>query len=332
MALTLFNDRRAGRAHLEIGLVNNMPDSALEATESQFSNLLANAAGQIDVRLRLYSLPEIVRGDAARRRIADHYCDLKDLWDSDLDALIVAGTEPRHPDLRQEVYWSNLTALIEWARTRTLSSIWSCLAAHAAVLYLDGIAREPLASKCCGVYGHDVIPHPLTAGLAAPQRTPHSRWNSLSRSALEEHGYLVLTNSALAGVNLFVKPLGSLFVFWQGHPEYDDRSLLKEYQRDVQRFLRRERDTYPNMPYGYFSAAAAQRMSAFEHRARSAPSEDLVSEFPFEFASAELKNTWRTGAIQAYENWLNVLLEAQAARGVPRSGPATENALPVPER
>src|SRR5271165_359673 len=141
MALTLFNDRRAGRARLEIGLVNNMPDTALEATETQFSNLLAKAAGAIDVRLRLYSLPEIVRGEAAKRRIADHYCDLKELWDSDLDALIVAGTEPRHPDLRQEVYWSNLTAIIEWARTRTLSSIWSCLAAHAAVLYLDAIAR-----------------------------------------------------------------------------------------------------------------------------------------------------------------------------------------------
>ena len=53
-------ERRARRGtmrdrgkHIEIGLVNNMPDAALQATERQFSSLLEAASGRLDVRLRL---------------------------------------------------------------------------------------------------------------------------------------------------------------------------------------------------------------------------------------------------------------------------------------
>ena len=49
-----------GRA-LVIGLVNNMPDAALEATETQFRTLLEAAAGPSPVRLRRSYLPEISR-------------------------------------------------------------------------------------------------------------------------------------------------------------------------------------------------------------------------------------------------------------------------------
>lgn len=319
MALTVFSDRSTGRAHIDVALINNMPDSAFEATELQFHNLLASAARSMDVRLRCFSLPEIVRGDAARHRIADHYCDLRDLWDCDLDALIVAGTEPKSPDLRQEVYWNHLTAVMDWAKTEIVSSVWSCLAAHAAVLHLDGVPRQPLAQKCCGVFEHELTAHPLTRGLSETQRTPHSRWNTVLRPALEASGYQVLTNSPLAGVNLFIKQSGSQFIFWQGHPEYDDRSLLKEYQRDVQRFVRKERETYPIMPYGYFSSAAVERLAAFEARALAAPHEGLIGEFPYEFASAGLQNTWRASAIQFYQNWLTAVVDAKAKGGSRRA-------------
>ena len=57
--------RDSGR-RLTIALVNNMPDSALEATETQFTRLLRAAAGALPVQLRFYYLPEIRRGAAAR--------------------------------------------------------------------------------------------------------------------------------------------------------------------------------------------------------------------------------------------------------------------------
>jgi homoserine O-succinyltransferase/O-acetyltransferase len=40
---------------------------------------------------------------------------------------------------------------------------------------------------------------------------------------------------------MFVKYNRSLFVLLQGHPEYDSATLLREYRRDVGRFLRRLR-------------------------------------------------------------------------------------------
>ena len=252
---------------LDIGLINNMPDTALEATERQFSQLLSSAADSLTVRLVFFALPEIERGASARERIERLYAPLSALWNGRFDALIVTGAEPRAAELPQEPYWGRLVELMEWAGTHTHSTIWSCLAAHAAVLHLDAIARRRLPFKCCGVFEHQLGAHWLTQGLPVPLSIPHSRWNDIPRADLERRGYEVLAAAPLAGVNLFCKHHArSLFLFWQGHPEYDQRSLLKEYQRDVGRFLRSESDTYPTMPYGYFDAGKHRRAAGVRAR------------------------------------------------------------------
>ena len=64
-----------------------------------------------------------------------------------LDGLIVTGTEPRAPLLQEEPYWPTLTKVVDWAEEHTVSTIWSCLAAHAAVLHLDSVQRRPLRKK-----------------------------------------------------------------------------------------------------------------------------------------------------------------------------------------
>jgi homoserine O-succinyltransferase len=46
---------------LTIGLINNMPDGALEATERQFISLLDSASDGIQIRLLLYALPGVPR-------------------------------------------------------------------------------------------------------------------------------------------------------------------------------------------------------------------------------------------------------------------------------
>jgi hypothetical protein len=48
-------------------------------------------------------------------------------------------------------------------------------------------------------------------------------------------------------------------VYLQGHPEYDAVSLLKEYKREVTRYLDGELDGLPPLPENYLSAAAARR-------------------------------------------------------------------------
>src|SRR5579871_4117926 len=84
---------------LRIGLVNNMPDAALQATETQFQGLLRDAAGAEDIRLRLSSFPELPRGAEALAHIRAHYWPLERVLASSLDGLIVTGTEPRTPRL-----------------------------------------------------------------------------------------------------------------------------------------------------------------------------------------------------------------------------------------
>ena len=147
---------------LEIGLVNNMPDSALEQTERQFLSRIEAASGTMPIRLRLYALPGIPRSDRGKCHIGRYYSSLDDLRSASLDALIITGTEPRAANLRDEPYWPNLGELFDWAERNTISTFLSCLAAHAAVLHADGVSRHALGEKSFGVFDHIVTTdHPL---------------------------------------------------------------------------------------------------------------------------------------------------------------------------
>ena len=64
-----------------------------------------------------------------------------------MDALIVTGAEPRAANLRDEPFWDELGFVLDWAAENTISSLLSCLAAHAEVLRSDGVTRRPLAEK-----------------------------------------------------------------------------------------------------------------------------------------------------------------------------------------
>src|SRR5258707_8615343 len=104
---------RHNRTAVHVGLVNNMPDTALRATELQFARLLKAAAGSLDVRLRLFSLRSIERGELAGSRMAGFYDDAGLLQASNIDALIVTGARSCTADLRDDPYWSELAHLID---------------------------------------------------------------------------------------------------------------------------------------------------------------------------------------------------------------------------
>jgi len=297
---------------LLIGLVNNMPDTALHATETQFQGLLQAAAGGREIRLRLSSFPELPRCGEARERVERCYWALDELLAAPLDALIVTGTEPRASRLTDEPYWQRSVELLAFAEQHTAASVWSCLAAHSAVLHLDGIERRRLPEKRCGVYKHSILAgHPLLEGVSAPMRMPHSRWNELSADELRAAGYTLLSWSAEAGADAFVRQERSLLLFFQGHPEYEDLTLLKEYRRDVGRYLRGEQPHFPTLPCGYLSAQAVARLGAFREQALAERSVGLLEKFPFGSVAAELQNTWRPAAVAIYRNWLSFIAAAR---------------------
>jgi homoserine O-succinyltransferase len=300
---------------VKIALINNMPDAALEDTEAQFFSLLDAAAGEILVHLQLYSLPEVPRGDRVQNHLADFYLSTTDLLAKKIDGAIITGTEPRQPDLRNEPYWHTLADIFDWAEEHTSSAVLSCLAAHASVLHSDGIDRHPLDDKQFGVFDyHRIGNHALTNGLPQLVRFPHSRWNEVRADALTKHGYNVLDTSDGAGVNLFVKKKGhSLFVHFQGHPEYGSRTLLKEYRRDIRRFLKQERAVYPSLPHGYFDPSGAALLAEFRRAAEMNRCEQALADFPESQVVDTLKNSWQSSAAHIYRNWLQYLLSNKCA-------------------
>lgn len=306
--------RHNSLAAIRIGLINNMPDSALQSTEAQFTGLLEAAAGPLLIKLRLSSFPELPRGPEVAQHIANSYWPLSELLDDSLDAVIVTGTEPRAANLTDEPYWGRFAEVLRWAESHTTASIWSCLAAHAAVQSLDGISRQRMATKRSGVFEHSVLAgNELLAGTAAPLRTPHSRWNELSVEALRSAGYEVLSWSADNGADAFARRGRSLMLFFQGHPEYEDTTLLKEYRRDVGRYLNAQQEHYPTLPDGYLSPAATAQLEQFRSQALARRSPDLTAQFPFAQIAAGLTNSWRASAVAIYRNWLDVIVRGRSA-------------------
>jgi homoserine O-succinyltransferase/O-acetyltransferase len=292
-----------------------MPDAAMEATVRQFLSLLQSAAKGVVVHLKLFSLPSVPFSDWRHQHLSAHYSDFHELWNTCLDGLIVTGTEPRAADLTAEPYWADLAKIVDWAEHNTTTTVWSCLAAHAAVLHLDGIMRSPLPEKCFGLFEHmRMLDHRLLNGQPAQILTPHSRWNELSEQALVSSGYRILSKSSAAGVDIFVKERKSLFVFFQGHPEYEADTLAREHRRDVGRFLRRERDDYPGLPKDYFDPATLSLLNAFRARAIADRREELMSAFPAEHIFSTASNTWHAQALRTYANWLNYIVERKATR------------------
>jgi homoserine O-succinyltransferase len=72
-----------------------------------------------------------------------------------------------------EPYWAAFSQLVDWASHNTISTLWSCLAAHAAVLRLDRIERVPLREKCIGIFDCDKLAdHPARREPAAATSDP----------------------------------------------------------------------------------------------------------------------------------------------------------------
>ncbi len=64
-------------------------------------------------------------------------------------------------------------------------------------------------------------------------------------------------------MHLATSPDGFRIVYFQGHPEYDRNSLLKEYKREVGRFLAGDLDVPPPYPEHYMTPEADDLAQAY---------------------------------------------------------------------
>ena len=293
------------RGAIHVGLVNNMPDADMRATELQFARLLKESAGSLDVRLRLFSLGGIARGELARSRMDGFYDDAAFLPAANLDALIVTGTGSENA--REQAYWPELAEMIDWAGTDTLSTLFSGQAAEMAVMHLDGILRRPLPRKISGVFpAMRMEDDPLFFGMPLTTPVPHVRRDDIAEADLVEKGYRVLARLANGQVDMFTRePAGrSRFIFLQGHPEYDRGTLGRDYLRDIEAFQRGEIAAPPAVPENYFDRATEDQLTEIG-------AQDQASEI---VAGAVTLQSWRLHTVRLFGNWLTLVAAAKARR------------------
>ncbi len=310
--LTLDRALRQDIRELHIGFLNMMPDAALEATERQFIHLVGNCNRIAQFYVYPFSLPGLQRSKKALEYIDRYYCTFEQLREQGLDALIITGANVANPALDQEPFWQPLVEVIQWAENQVSSILCSCLATHALLKYRHGIERRPLPQKRWGVYSHRVCEpaHPLLRDINTRFDAPHSRYNDISRAQLEQAGLTVLAEGEEGGVHLATSADGIRAIYFQGHPEYDRNSLLKEYRRELKRYLAGELPAPPPLPDHYFCSEARVIVDDYVSQCQAACQQGHEIPGGLEpLLDALLDNTWGDTAKAIFNNWLGLVYQ-----------------------
>ncbi len=293
---------------LHIGLLNMMPDSALPATERQFFRLVGESNQIAQFYIHPFTLNEIPRSANTREYIKKYYEPFENLQKTGLDALIITGANVSQPDLAAEPFWKPLIKVIDWAYENVTSTLCSCLASHAVLQLRHNIKRKRLPEKKWGVYQHEVLnpEHPLVKNINTRLDVPHSRFNEITREQFEQAKLPILIESATAGVHLAVSEDLFRIVYFQGHPEYDTISLLKEYKREVTLFHQNKYSSnYPVHPEHYFCRQTQAILDEHQHRVMSAKRDHTpLPHFPDKIIVPRLHNTWHDTAEAVLNNWI----------------------------
>jgi len=315
MGLEVLDAERASHQdlrELHVGFLNMMPDAALEATERQFMRLMGSCNRIAQFYVHPFTIEGVDRTGSAAEHVKNYYEDFRDLQRDGLDALIITGANVTEADITKERFWGPMTEVMDWASENITSTLCSCLASHGAFMHYHGILRTHLAQKQWGVYSHRIVDpsHPLLSNINTRFDTPHSRFNDVRREQMEDAGLRVLVASEQAGVLLAVSADGLRFAYFQGHPEYDIISLLKEYKREIGRYVRRDRDDYPPYPDNYFCDQAVSILEDYKRDLLAAEARGAsIPEFPEIDIVALLDNTWTDTGKALFNNWLGLVYQ-----------------------
>ncbi len=292
---------------LHVGLLNMMPDAALEATERQFLRLVGESNPIAQFYVHPFTIPALPRGEQGQAHIGRYYESFDEIREQGLDALIITGANVTHADLSEEPFWEPLIEVIDWAWDNVTSTLCSCLATHAVMQFRYGQKRVKQARKVWGVHEHRVLDkrHPLVADVNTRFDVPHSRWNDISAAQFASADLHVLAESEEAGVHLAVSPDGLRTVFFQGHPEYDTVSLLKEYKRDLLLAAQGKLPQLPPFPDNYFDVFSRSVLNEFAAQVAAGGK----PEFPEPLLLPHLDNTWHDTAEAVVGNWIGCVYQ-----------------------
>ena len=297
---------------LHIGLLNMMPDAALAATERQFFRLIGESNPIAQFYMHPFTLPEIPRGEKAQQHIDQYYESFDSIKDKGLDALIITGVNVEGAELSNQEFWAPLIKVADWAHEHVTSTLCSCLASHAVLEFRYKQQRKPQGDKVWGVFPHVVVApeHPLVSDINTRFDVPHSRWNAVSIEQFKAAGLQILVENKDKYVHLATSPDGFKTVFFQGHPEYDTISLLKEYKREIKLYISGGRDDYPPFPENYFSRYEQAVLREYKNKVlASMQASQALPVFPESLIVDQLDNTWHDTAGEVLSNWIGLIYQ-----------------------
>ena len=251
-------------------LLNLMPKKI--ETETQIARLLGNSPLQVE--LELIHTKSHISANTDEEHLLAFYKTFEDIRNNKYDGMLITGAPVEQIEYEEVEYWQELCEIMEWSKSHVTSTFHICWGAQAALYYHYGIKKQPLKEKLFGVFPHKVENKKsiLFRGFDDVFNAPHSRHTTIKREEIEKIPELkILASSEEAGVYAISTKRGRQ-IYIMGHAEYDSDTLLKEYQRDVEKGLS------ISPPKNYF------------------PGDD---------ESKEPIVTWRSHGNLLYSNWLN---------------------------
>ncbi|HEY1385727.1 MAG TPA: homoserine O-succinyltransferase, partial [Dongiaceae bacterium] len=259
----------------------------------QICRLLGAAATPVAVTL---CVPDSYRsGTAPAGHLASFYRPWRRIRDEHFDGLIVTGAPIETLPFEDITYWSDLVAMLDWARARIASSLYICWAAQAALYHFRGIPKHPCSEKLSGVFRQHVAhpESPMVKGFGADFPVPVSRYTEVRAADLPAvPGLTVLAESPESGLCLIEdRDNGAICMF--NHLEYDAGTLREEFLRD---------------------------------RRAGSPAAIPASYFPDDDPGRPPANVWQPWARLFFANWLDTTKQIDLARD---SGTAQKPCRPL---
>lgn len=234
----VFDHSRASRQDirpLRIVVLNLMPLKI--TTETDLVRLLSNTPLQIE--LSFMKLRSHTPKNTPVEHMKAFYKDFELMSDERFDGMIITGAPVEQMPFEEVSYWSEVSAIFDWARTHVTSTLYICWAAQAGLYHHYGVPKHDLPHKMFGIFEHTVNRPllPIFRGFDDVFYVPHSRHTEIRREDIERCPELdILSESPEAGVYMVMARDGREF-FVTGHSEYSPYTLDGEYKRDLAKGL-----------------------------------------------------------------------------------------------
>ncbi len=225
---------------LKLAIINLMPNK--QETQNQWLRLLSGSQYEISVDWFYDAMRKTKNCDEAY--LKKYYQAIECLTVCDFDAILVTGAPVEKMRFEEVDYWGRLKRIFDEATEDKTPILGICWAAQAMLYHFYGIEKNGLEEKCFGIFEHQILENTLWRDLEEPLYLPQSRHTQWHEEALKAHPNLqALIESQESGI--FAVRDDQNRWYFSGHLEYDLDTLVKEYQRDV------EKGQAIHVPHGY---------------------------------------------------------------------------------